>query len=506
MMHWPTIGWALALLWTAAVPAVGLSVALQSKSQSANAASNRTRTAALLQRSFGNSSEDPRVPAELGAGANSAVPDTDSPLKPRMGQPRLFFLFLVYAKINNEEVWDRFFDSAVQGVDYRALVHCKSESGCRKNIRSQHRFEIIPSVETTYCFNLVGGMNALLKRALSYSGHQESQFDKFIFLSDSTLPVKPFSMVKQRLIAQRESSNFCIFPRNEWAEISSKSAFLPGHEHAVRAAVKHHQWIILSRAHAQNVMKHALANRDLMRDFKLNHAGRNQGCLDEFWHFATLFGTVELLQRDGPVYLQGFSGSPLLTSNYEPQGQCDTFVQWMPRAAGVANNLTRFAQDLQSDLGVDMSPATEGRPAKLHRFSKQSLMRFRDSWFLFARKVEDDAKIAGCGRLVDAFEKLVFSVPSQGMTSEPSWRGEGEWRDTRNAPVTISSADGTLALKGSGSGMSAKGAYCNDNIEVAFSNGYRASATLGQDGLELKWNTGVSWHRSARAVLRSSTK
>lgn len=413
-------------------------------------------------------------------------------------EPQLIFLFLVYNKINNEEIWGRFFRPAIQGSDFRALVHCKDTTACRRNIRAPHIFEIIPAVETKYCTDLVSGMNALLQAGITYAGQDGHPNDKFIFISDSTLPVKPFHFVQQRLLSQGTNSNFCIFPRNEWAEIQETT---PGLLPYVRAAVKHHQWMILSRAHAGQVMKRSHEYRNLMTTFHINSIGLpdgkvNTGCLDEFWHFAILFGTISHASNPQMMQLSGLSGRPLSTTDYEIQGQCDTFVQWVPRASGTANNMTSLMQALASDPGVDMTPPSDKRPATMHRFSQTALKHMRDSWFLFARKVDDGAGFAGCSKLVDVFDKLIFSEPPQPLEALAPWRGQGMWIDTRGYPVTIVSTDGSIRLLGQGSGMDAKGIYCQNRLEVVFANGYRSAAQLSPDGNMLAWDTGVSWHRS----------
>lgn len=410
-------------------------------------------------------------------------------------RPRLFFLFLVYDKINNEDIWDRFFATAIHGSDYVALVHCKSTSGCQRNIRSPHRYEIIASVETKYCTDLVSGMNALLQAGANYAGISTHTDDKFIFISDSTLPVKPFSAVQKRLTTTGLNSNFCIFPRNEWAEIQEPAStnLVP----SVRAAVKHHQWMILSRSHAEQVVKRSHEYRDLMQQFHMNtfNTFKNSGCLDEFWHFAILFGTIAHATNPQMIQMAGLTGRPLSTTDYEIQGQCDTFVQWVPRASGTANNMTSLMTHLTSDSGVDMTPASDKRPAAFHRFSKNSIVQFRDSWFLFARKVDDKAEFAGCEPLAEVFDKLIFSNPPQPFVVPASWGGAGQWYDTRNLLVTISSSEGAIRLVGKGAGMDAKGTYCNNNIKVVFANGYRSSATLTPDGHYLSWDTGVTWRR-----------
>merc|ERR1719343_664209 len=62
-------------------------------------------------------------------------------------RPQLFLLFMVYHKINNQAVWDRFLQDGIYGYDFQAIVHCVDEEKCRKEIRSAH-FDIIPTVPT----------------------------------------------------------------------------------------------------------------------------------------------------------------------------------------------------------------------------------------------------------------------------------------------------------------------------------------------------------------------
>lgn len=405
-------------------------------------------------------------------------------------RPRLAFLFLVYDKINNEEIWDRFFASAVHGSDYIALVHCVNTAGCSNNIKSPQRYEIIPSVETKYCTDLVSGMNALLQAGVSYGGGKNRPDDKFIFISDSTVPVKPFAAVQSRLVATGTNANFCIFPRNEWAEIQEPNSIVP----SVRAAVKHHQWMILSRVHSEQVLKRGHEYRDLMAQFSLNtYGGKNSGCLDELWHFAIVFGTIAHATNPQLIQMSGLTGLPLSTTDYEIQGQCDTFVQWVPRANGNANNMSRLTEVMTNDGGVDMTPASDKRPAAFHRFSKNAVLQMRDSWFLFARKVDDGAGFAGCERLVEVFDKLIFNP--QELNVPPTWAGSGVWVDSRNYLATISANEGAVRLVGKGAGMDGKGIYCGSRVEFVFVNGYRSSATLSPDGKYLSWDTGVQWHR-----------
>jgi len=407
-------------------------------------------------------------------------------------KPQLFFLFLVYVKINNEAVWDRFFAGAVRGVDYQALVHCKSEASCRTNIKSLHRFEIIPSVETQYCYNLVSGTNALLAAALARAGAGNSH-DKYIFVSDSTLPVQPFASMHRHFTANN-GSDFCIFPRNEWAEVMEQ--FHDGTAHMM-AGVKHHQWVVLGREHAFKVIKEVGTHQDLMQRFQLNMGMKNTGCLDEFWYFTVLYGSMNLTGRPTTFHLSGFNGGPLKTTLHETQGRCDTFVHWVPRASGHNNNLTQLSKALIADPGTEMTTATEKRPASISRMSMATLLEMRKSPFFFVRKVNDNCDFSGCESLAEAFDSLVFSTPSRPLAGlSMRWPGEGNWLDNKNNLVTIHGAEGSISLMGIDSGMRAKGSYCRNHITAVFVNGYRAQATLTANGQQLIWHNGVIWNRA----------
>mmetsp|Transcript_110473 Transcript_110473/g.276570 ORF Transcript_110473/g.276570 Transcript_110473/m.276570 type:complete len:557 (+) Transcript_110473:223-1893(+) len=408
-------------------------------------------------------------------------------------RPQIFFLFMVYTRISNVEIWERFFEPAQRGVDYTALVHCKSEADCRKLITS-NRFLVIPSVETSYCLNLVAGMNALLQAALTLSGVGSSN-DKFVFASDSTLPVKPFSYVYQQLTSDM-GSDFCIFPRNEWAEAVNYDG--GGERHTVRVAPKVHQWLTLNRHHAQLSVKRSSEDMDLMRQLQLNmgQGTRNTGCLDEFWHFATVYKDVRIPLGVHDISLEGFNGGPLSTSNYEIQGRCNTFVHWVQRASGVANNITSVARGMLIDAGTDMVPASEVRPATIRGFGRATLTSLRASSFLFVRKVEEGATFSGCMNLVQAFTDLVFSSePTTPREDEETWAGNGFWMDNLRSSVTIEAFQGALRLKGQGPDMQGKGYFCGKQIGVTFTSGYKTTAILSPDGKMLQWANGVKWYR-----------
>ena len=345
-----------------------------------------------------------------------------------------------------------------------------------------------------YCTDLVGGMNALLHAAVLRSGAVENPTDKFVFVSDSTLPVEPLVPMVQRLTSD-ENSDFCVFPRNEWAEVPQN---MPGGVSVTHLAVKHHQWVVLSRKHAEQAVARSHMHQDLMSRFQLNMGYHNTGCLDEFWHFATLYPELVILDHPATnIELAGLNGG-ISNSNYEIQGKCDTFVHWVPRAEGRSNHMSYLAKALASDPGTIMAPATESRPASFSRLSGDALVSFRKSGFLFTRKVDDMAVFSGCASLADAFDQLIFKDnPSDVLPGqEMPYAGQGDWLDNQRTIVSISSSHGSVRLQGTGSDMHATGGYCGNTIDIVFENGYRASATVSPNGQWLRWSNGAVWPRA----------
>jgi len=415
-------------------------------------------------------------------------------------RPQLFLLFLVMTKINNQAVWERWLQGGMYGYDYQALVHCKDPALCKDNIRSS-QFEIIQSVDTLWCNDLVGGMNALLKAAVLRSGKGSPQ-DKFVFLSDSTLPVKPFQATWTRLTSNH-ASDFCVFPRNEWAQVSEG---LPGSVAAkISVSVKHHQWIVLNKKHAEMSVAEIGKHMDLMNVLQLNRGFANTGCLDEFWHFSVAYPNLHLTTKPVKVQLEDFGGEELSLTNYEPQGRCTTFVHWVQRASGINNNITLLAKELAEDAGTTVAPPTDSHPASFSRLSSASLLAMRHSDFLFVRKVEEGTTFSGCEHLDEAFAALVFAPQPQALPdTAPNWGGDGVWLDNRRSSVAISSLHGAARLVGGDKEMRAEGHYCGNKLQVAFESGYQASAVLSLDGAALRWDNGVVWSRATRPAAALS--
>lgn len=326
--------------------------------------------------------------------------------------PRIYFLFLAVDKISNLNVWQAFFAQAPRD-QYRAFVHCKLPS-CNRMVAGSPLVPV-PTVPSYYCTDLVSPMNQLLAHALHADASQSHYADKFAFISDSTLPAKPFSEIYATL-SSRRGSDFCVFPSGEWADVPGPSADL-------EIAVKHHQWITLERAHAQTASTLWQAGKlhDFMTRFRMNLEqytwsnntfadGRNWGCLDEFWHMAALYGTLRHTDAVSvrQVQLSLFTGTPLQISPTAGwQGECDTFVIWSKYLHAVGRNpFEKFYQTLDSRSiphGGNLA-----RPGWWDTITSHGINAIRKSSFLFVRKFIDKPHLADGGDFASSYSRLVF--------------------------------------------------------------------------------------------------
>jgi hypothetical protein len=323
--------------------------------------------------------------------------------------PRVFFLFLAVDKISNLGVWENFFAGA-DPSQYRALAHCKLPQ-CESQLHGS-KITAITSVPSYYCTDLVSPMNQLLHYALSDDPHTTNPSDKFVFVSDSTLPAKPFSQIYSTL-SGRYGSDFCTFPSNEWADIPSAS----GKE----MAVKYHQWIVLGRDHAEKAsnMWSSHMMHDFMSKFGMNHHpyntytnntygdSRNFGCLDEFWHMSSIFGYLHVSGNENTeVSFSGFTNSPLRVSSTAGwQGQCDTFVMWAKYLRTQGNNPFSRFYDTLDPPSVPHS-GNDHRPGWWDTISDKGIAAIRNSEFLFVRKFIDNPSLVGGGDFGAAYSKI----------------------------------------------------------------------------------------------------
>jgi len=343
---------------------------------------------------------------------NATLPLQALPLQAR--PPRIYFLFLAVDKVSNLDVWQAFFSTA-PAQKYRAYVHCKLAS-CSQMVQGSP-LQVVPTVPSYYCTDLVSPMNQLIATALQDPDGSSNPLDKFAFVSDSTLPAKPFAYVYNTL-STREGSDFCVFPSNEWADVPSTS------DTSLEMAVKFHQWITLERGQAEKAVHLWTSGtlRNFMSYFRMNSLqyqfnnnsfadNRNFGCLDEFWHMVALYGTLHHSDpsQDQNVQLATFTGSPLkISASAGWQGQCDTFVMWAKYLHTMGNNPFN---DLHASLDPPSVPhgGNWARPGWWDTISTNGIRAIRRSSFLFVRKFVDKPRLHDGPSFATAYSSIALA-------------------------------------------------------------------------------------------------
>jgi len=362
--------------------------------------------------------------------------------------PRLFFLFMAEDFMPNLHIWNHFFANASQGVDFEVYLHCKDQQRCLQEhagSKQNLKLNIIDTVDSEWCADLVSPMNALLASALDNSGGRQvdagHKRDKFIFLSDTTVPLKSFHFVQKKLTVQDEDrSNFCVQEWPAWAWFKAQNVL-----------AKHSQWVVLNRVHAGKSLlaTDRLRPRHMMRQMvPLSFLGvtwfapefwkvRNyalsvthspvvdlllssimpavRGCADEYWHMAAAIGALDPKLAKQGVPFDDLNGGPL-TMNEEAredlQGECDTFaiIDYNKEDKSEVNHflIEGNGTRLGSTWGFLRPHIHAGTFTKL---SGQTLSALGSSKFLFARKMDNATQFSGNMTLLEAFDRIIFSKP-----------------------------------------------------------------------------------------------
>lgn len=151
---------------------------------------------------------------------------------------KIAFLFLVTNNIYHEDYWRDFWGAHAQ--QYSVYVHSKQQANLG---RFFEKYRIAQNVPTTW-LNTMQAQIALLKAALEDSDNQ-----KFVFVSESTLPLQSFEYVYHVLMRTQNS----IF--HHWFTVEGdpdRPIFaLKNGLKSNELRYKNWQWIVLNRKHAE---------------------------------------------------------------------------------------------------------------------------------------------------------------------------------------------------------------------------------------------------------------
>lgn len=328
--------------------------------------------------------------------ASNDTRNTSSQAYSPYGSGVVHFLFMVNDDLPHADIWREFFKTAAPG-SWRAFVHCKDSDGCVRNgvFSNNPGLSQVPTTPTWYCHDLVTAMKQLLSFALGSNAASMGGREKFVFLSESTLPIKPFPDIHSALLLD-DNSDICLFPSDQWGSASIDGSFVK--------LLKHHQWVVLSRDHASLFVRDWVPvnarsewriwlksgtwqgrSKNIFPQSFYYPAAANT-CTDEWAFMATVFGALEPL--NGARYLPGFGGGHIDMDTRTTQGRCRTWTYW---DNSWDQATTALASQITNDFyGSRLScyPKCHARPATLQKLSDSSLHALRRSPFLFARKFD----------------------------------------------------------------------------------------------------------------------
>ena len=159
--------------------------------------------------------------------------DKDKENENKPTQKKIAFCFLIYDKINHEDIWHRFFEKADK-QKYNIYIHYK------ENVPLKHleEYKIQNCIETKWGdISLVKAQNKLLEEALKDPNNKH-----FIFLSNSCVPVKTFQFIYDYLDTEYSYFNKDPTKQNRCTQI--RVHVDPNH------IQKASQWSILNKKHA----------------------------------------------------------------------------------------------------------------------------------------------------------------------------------------------------------------------------------------------------------------
>jgi hypothetical protein len=276
-------------------------------------------------------------------------------------QPKIAFLWLIRKDIRHAKTWEAFLRKFPEGR-WSAYIHHKPDEKVSLTRFFQRRAVVLPEpIETAWKnFTLVLAQNRLMRAAL-----EDPANFKFVFLSESCVPVKSPMLVYSSL-GSDPTSSFCNSqPRGQnrvpWAIIQNKTGrMLPFDQCYLRKA---HQWSIVVRAHAEILVK----SEELMRTLGLDLLGGEQdgGAPDEY-AYGTVLAHLGLSEQ---------------TNGGLPDPVCNTFVFWeLRQARSIAPTLVHL---LHSQHGR----GKPRMPAEFALIDSASLDELVESPFLFGELV-----------------------------------------------------------------------------------------------------------------------
>ena len=156
-------------------------------------------------------------------------------------RPVLHFLFLVYDRVHNGDLWEHFFASAPEDSYFINIQHSKVNfyhDSWPSSLSARSEIAHYTSKVFRYARYVYASDN-LLNRALNRS---IDTCDQFLLLSGDAVPIVNFETMFSRFIAHDRvnKSSLCITDTAQWIRRKNTNEYY----------VKHHNWWTLNRMNA----------------------------------------------------------------------------------------------------------------------------------------------------------------------------------------------------------------------------------------------------------------
>eukprot|EP00403_Amphidinium_massartii_P013128 CAMPEP_0178410276 /NCGR_PEP_ID=MMETSP0689_2-20121128/20895_1 /TAXON_ID=160604 /ORGANISM="Amphidinium massartii, Strain CS-259" /LENGTH=530 /DNA_ID=CAMNT_0020031445 /DNA_START=87 /DNA_END=1679 /DNA_ORIENTATION=- len=322
------------------------------------------------------------------------------------------FLFMLMDVLENERTWEAFFEAAPR-QRFSILIHQAAptsdpmkEAPHSKLPLSKFGSRGIPRVESSWCA-LVGVEVALMLAAL-----EDAENQQFILVSQNAVPLKSFQYVYNHLVVQSPRTSKACFATAAnhdsavWqfmsSEVNHECMYRDFFHRSNQLTYKHHQWVVLSREHADTFTKAADDALHVYQRTALEIVPdvRNDGCSDEVVPIAALLLHNQQMNKS--------SGNA--TRDLEDIGveeKCLTYVSWRHCLTGTRLDVSETeltAETLESAATAmirgEMDETWEGKdvlnafPRDWHDEVKlEYLKTLTQEGFMFGRKFSEGIKV-----------------------------------------------------------------------------------------------------------------
>jgi len=373
----------------------------------------------------------PPVPAE--PGANRIL----------SRNPKVAFLVMTDGELASPAIWDAFFSGA-PSEKFSIYLHASSPEEQQSDDYPLKCWGAIrvPHQRSEWCASFALEVG-LLAHAL-----RDPDNTQFVFVSGTTIPLKPFSYVYRQLIQHSPfTSKFCLASPADYLSMQRQAVkielvggcyFKDYYRYYDQRVLKHHQWVVLSRAHAAIVVRHSpIALKAFGRAWRLaapDIKNLGDGCSDEAVPLTALLLDLELRGESTNNTWQDLTRLGV-------EQQCLTFARWRSCLAGTVfeygelrglaanvssiwasgSEIFEFLTSSGRQLG-DFKKAVNGFPFEFSQVQYEYLESLVSSGFMFARKFMPDSNVTLPDGTLSPLDEVLPPMLRENETDHPELR------------------------------------------------------------------------------------